>query len=37
MRSYLSRDRTRMVCEFEADDRVWSAELYAREQAPAPG
>lgn len=49
MRSYLSTDRRRMVCEFEAVDaeavrasyrsasvkfdRVWTAELYAREAA----
>jgi hypothetical protein len=47
LRSYLSTDRLRMVCEFEAPDaeavrqsyrtagvnfeRVWSAEVYARE------
>jgi len=47
MRSYLSTDRRRMVCEFEAADaeavrtsyrsagvpfdRVWTAEMYARE------
>ena len=47
MRSYLSSDRLRMVCEFQAPDaeavrqsyrtagiqfeRVWSAEIYARE------
>ncbi len=47
MRSYLSADRRRMVCEFQAADaeavrtsyrsagvrfdRVWTAELYARE------
>ena len=53
IRTYLSHDRTRMVCEFEAADaemvrlsyrsagisfdRVWSAELYARKEAPAPG
>ena len=50
MRSYLSTDRRRMVCEFQAADaeavrtsyrsagvrfdRVWTAELYARD-APA--
>lgn len=49
MRSYLSIDRLRMVCEFQAPDaeavrqsyrtagvqfeRVWSAEVYAREPA----
>ena len=47
IRSYLSTDRRRMVCEFEAPDaeavrtsyrsagvgfeRVWAAELYARD------
>lgn len=47
VRSYLSTDRLRMVCEFEAPDaeavrqsyrtagvnfeRVWSAEVYARQ------
>jgi len=49
MRSYLSTDRRRMVCQFEAADaeavrtsyrsagvrfdRVWTAELYARDAA----
>jgi len=52
MRSYLSTDRRRMVCEFEAPDaeavrssyrsagvafeRVWTAELYAREATVSP-
>jgi hypothetical protein len=49
MRSYLSTDRRRMVCAFEAPDaeavrtsfrsagisfeRVWDAEVYARDSA----
>ena len=49
MRSYLSSDRLRMVCEFQAPDaeavrqsyrtagiqfeRVWTAEVYARDSA----
>jgi hypothetical protein len=51
IRSYLSTDHRRMVCEFEGPDaeavrssyrsagvtfdRVWTAEVYAREQATA--
>ncbi|HYT69132.1 MAG TPA: nickel-binding protein [Vicinamibacterales bacterium] len=53
MRSYLSTDRRRLVCEFEAADaeavrtsyrsaginfdRVWTAELYAREATANQG
>ncbi len=52
LRSYLSIDRRRMVCEFEAADaeavrqsfrsagigfdRVWTAELYARDAVSQP-
>lgn len=52
LRSYLSTDRRRMVCEFEAPDaeavrvayrsaglpfdRVWTAEVYARDAAAQP-
>jgi hypothetical protein len=53
MRSYVSRDRRRMVCVFEAPDaemvrlshrsagvpfdRVWSADLFARQEVATPG